>query len=127
MKYAYYPGCSLRSTALDYDESARATADALGIELVEVPDWTCCGASPAHFTNTLLSVSLPIKNIVSAEKIGKQMVVFCAACYSRFKFAEKSLIESPQIKEKIKEILNLKSIPEVKTRHFLDILINEIG
>ncbi len=127
MKLAYYPGCSLHSTAIDYDESARAVADTLNIELVEVPDWTCCGASPAHFTNTILSLSLPIKNLRSAEKISKQMVVFCAACYSRYKFAEKSLEENPQRKEKIKEILKIGSIPEVKTRHFLDILMNEIG
>ncbi|HEB10289.1 MAG TPA: heterodisulfide reductase subunit B [Spirochaetales bacterium] len=126
MKYAYFPGCSLHSTALDYDESARAVAKALDVELVEVPDWTCCGASPAHVTNTFLSLSLPLKNLQSAEKISRQMVVFCAACYSRFKFAEKSLAEN-QIKEKIKKIINLEDIPEVKTRHFLDILINEIG
>lgn len=127
MKYAYYPGCSLHSTALDYDESARSIATALDIELVEVPDWTCCGASPAHVTNTLLALSLPVKNLVSAEEISKQMVVFCAACYSRFKFAEKSLEEEPEIEEEIKGILNIEQLPDVKTYHFLDVLINDMG
>ncbi len=127
MKYAYYPGCSLHSTALDYDESARSNAAALGIDLVEVPDWTCCGASPAHVTNTLLALSLPVKNLVSAETISKDMVVFCAACYSRFKFAEKALQEEPEMGAEIREILSIEQLPDVKTRHFLDILINDIG
>ena len=127
MEYAYYPGCSLHSTAVDYDESARAAAAALGMDLVEVPDWTCCGASPAHVTNTLLALSLPVKNLVSAETISKQMVVFCAACYSRFKFAEKALQEEPEIEEEIKEILSIEQLPDVETRHFLDVLVNDIG
>ena len=54
MKYAYYPGCSLHATAVDYDESTQAVARKLGIELVEVPEWSCCGSTPAHATDALL-------------------------------------------------------------------------
>ena len=70
MKYAYYPGCSLHSTAKDYDMSTRAVCRALGIELEEIPGWICCGASSAHMTSELLSLSLAVKNLVLAKEMG---------------------------------------------------------
>lgn len=72
-KYAYFPGCSLHGMALDYAESARAVTDSLGIELIEIPDWTCCGSTPAHLTDDLLAVSLPVKNILRAREISDQI------------------------------------------------------
>ena len=56
MKYAYYPGCSLESTAWDYDRSTRAVFTALGIELEEIRDWTCCGSTPAHVSLSLIHI-----------------------------------------------------------------------
>ena len=68
MKVSYYPGCSLHATAREYDESVRAVSHALAIELKEIDDWSCCGASSAHMTNYKLSVALPARNIMAAEK-----------------------------------------------------------
>ena len=59
MRLSYYPGCSLHGTALDYDLSVKAVCSRLGIELVEIPDWNCCGASSAHMTNHEIGVRLP--------------------------------------------------------------------
>ncbi|MBU2590612.1 MAG: CoB--CoM heterodisulfide reductase iron-sulfur subunit B family protein [Nitrospinota bacterium] len=88
MKYAYYPGCSLHSTGAEYDESFRAICNKMEITLDEIPDWVCCGTLPAHSSSKLLSVSLPIKNLALAEAMGhREVVVPCAACYSRFKKA----------------------------------------
>ena len=56
MKYAYYPGCSLESTAWDFDRSTRALCGVLGVELAEIPDWVCCGSTPAHVSSTSLAV-----------------------------------------------------------------------
>ena len=58
MKYAYYPGCSLKGTAIDYHTSAMALAQRLGIELVEMEDWVCCGASPIHQRNPVMASSV---------------------------------------------------------------------
>lgn len=91
MKVSYYPGCSLEGTAKEYDESLEAVAGALGIELEELPDWTCCGASSAHITNDELAVSLAVRNLLIADKIGQDVIVPCAACYQRLKNAEKEL------------------------------------
>ena len=61
MRAAYYPGCSLHSTAVEYDESVRAVMDAVGVELIGVPDWSCCGATPAHASDEYLSLALPLR------------------------------------------------------------------
>lgn len=91
MKVSYYPGCSLDGTALEYNESLESTAKILGIELEELPDWTCCGASSAHVTDDKLAVSLAGRNLIIADRIGKDLMVPCSACFQRLKSAEKAL------------------------------------
>jgi len=59
MKYLYYPGCSLEGTAREYDLSTRAFMQEVGVDLVELEDWTCCGASAAEAISNLLSLALP--------------------------------------------------------------------
>ncbi|MBM3121521.1 MAG: heterodisulfide reductase subunit B [Chloroflexi bacterium] len=97
MRVAYYPGCSLEGTAIEYDESSQAMCEALGIELVEVPDWSCCGASSAHFVNHDLAVALGARNLALAQGTGAEQVTApCAACYARLKFAEYKLAQEPE-------------------------------
>ncbi|MBM3474376.1 MAG: heterodisulfide reductase subunit B [Armatimonadetes bacterium] len=97
MRVAYYPGCSLEGTAIEFDQSCRAMCEALGIELVEVPDWNCCGASSAHFVNHDLAVALGARNLGLAQRTGADQVTApCAACYARLKFSEYKLHEDPE-------------------------------
>ena len=63
MKYAFFPGCSLDATAWDFGRSTRVTMEALGVELEEIPDWVCCGSTPAHATDTALAEALPFLNL----------------------------------------------------------------
>ncbi len=85
--YTYYPGCSLHSTAKEYNVSTKLVCQALGIELRELDGWICCGASAAHSTNHLLSLALPAYNLNLAEKTGLPIATPCAMCFSRLKFA----------------------------------------
>jgi heterodisulfide reductase subunit B len=96
MKLSYYPGCSLHGTALDYDLSVKDVCKKLGIELVEIPDWNCCGASSAHMTDHEIGVRLPLRNLLLAAELGHDILVPCAACFQRLKAAEKSLTEEPE-------------------------------
>ena len=91
MKASYYPGCALHGTALEYDESARAVARLLDVELVELPDWNCCGASSAHATDEALALNLAARNLTIAGTQGMDLIVPCAACYSRLKAAERKI------------------------------------
>jgi heterodisulfide reductase subunit B len=89
MEVSYYPGCSLEGTAADYAASIAAVTPLLGVELAELEDWNCCGASAAHSLNHLLSFELPARNLELAQKAGRDLVVPCALCFNRLKAAEK--------------------------------------
>ena len=77
-KVTYYPGCSLEGTARYYAASIAGVAPLLDLELAELDDWNCCGASSAHSVNKYLALALPARNLVLAEKAGQDLVVPCA-------------------------------------------------
>jgi len=93
---SYYPGCSLHGTAREYDESIQGVSGLLQIQLHELENWTCCGASSAHCTDEALAVALPARNLAIAEKSNRELLVPCVACYNRFKVAEKEVKEHPE-------------------------------
>ena len=127
MTYAYYPGCWLHATAVDYHESTLAVAKAMGIDLVEVPDWSCCGSTPAHCMDELLAAGLPAKNLISAGTIAEEMVVCCSACFSRFKFAQKHIEEKPNLRAQLDTMMSTEDASRVKVRHFIDVLSQDVG
>jgi heterodisulfide reductase subunit B len=90
MDLTYYPGCSLESSARDYEESIRGICRALGIRLHELPDWTCCGATSAHSLDEDLAIALPALNLSGAERLGNNMIVPCPLCFNRLKRAQAS-------------------------------------
>ncbi len=91
MKISYYPGCSLEGTASDYEASIRTVCAALDIELVDLPDWNCCGATAAHSINHKAAIELAGRNVAIAEKQEMDMMVPCPLCFNRLKTAEKVL------------------------------------
>ncbi|MDY6842819.1 MAG: CoB--CoM heterodisulfide reductase iron-sulfur subunit B family protein [Thermodesulfobacteriota bacterium] len=102
MKVSYYPGCSLHGTAREYDESTKAICEILGVELKELDDWNCCGASSAHSSNHFLSIALPARNLAIAEKCDcEDLVVPCAACFQRLKTAEQEIRDNPHITDEV--------------------------
>jgi heterodisulfide reductase subunit B len=108
MKIGLYPGCSLTGSSREYYESVMAVSKALGIEIIEIPDWNCCGATAAHNLNKELSLSLPARNLAIAEREGLDTIVVpCAACYSRLTVTQHELHHDPVLKARIKEILSM--------------------
>jgi heterodisulfide reductase subunit B len=88
----YYPGCSMEGTGPEYGESLHAVAPLLDLQLQEIDDWNCCGASAAHSTNHDLAIALSARNLALAEEQGMTEVVApCAACYSRLSAARHEL------------------------------------
>ena len=82
MELAYYPGCSLEGTSWELNDSIKAVCGSLGINLEELHDWNCCGASSAHALDEYLNIALPARNLVIAEKTGKEVLIPCVACYA---------------------------------------------
>lgn len=107
MRLAYYPGCSLDGSAVEYGISTKRTASILGVELKEIEDWSCCGATAGHNTDRLLSLALPARNLALAEKEGLDVLAPCAACYNRFKATEHAVRENEDLKARIEYIIDM--------------------
>jgi heterodisulfide reductase subunit B len=127
VKLSYYPGCSLHSTSIEYDLSTRAVFKALGVELVELADWNCCGASSAHALNHTLSLCLPARNLALAQEQGWDLVAPCAACFNRLKSADYALRNDPAERAEIEEIVGFQYSGQVQVRPPLDVVAQEIG
>lgn len=106
MKIGYFPGCSLHSTANEFDQSLKAILGPLDVELDEIQDWACCGATSGHATNHLLSIALPARTLAQAEKQSHQQVLApCAACYSRLSTAHHELRQDPALASRVHSVL----------------------
>ncbi len=127
MKVSYYPGCSLHATGKEYGQSVRAVSKALGIELKEIDDWSCCGATSAHSTNFKLSIALPARDLIAAERDAMDVMVPCAACFNRFKTAQHHLDKDKALRSEIEGIVGAKYQGGIRVRNPLDIVSNDIG
>lgn len=104
MRTGFYPGCSMKGSAREYSESLLAVARELKRELPEVPDWNCCGATAAHNLDPDLALALPARILAAAEKDGMdEVLVPCAACYSRLKVTRHELLEDGSLRARIAE------------------------
>ncbi len=128
MKIAYYPGCSLHSTGIEYDLSTKEVCRVLGIELAEVKDWICCGSTPAHECDELMSLALPAKNLALAAQTddSKQICAPCASCYSRLKFAQAKL-KDDKLRKDVEEVINAKFPENIEVLSILDLIVEKVG
>ncbi len=124
--YSYYPGCSQGSSAHEYGKSTLVVAGELGIELKEIPDWSCCGASSGHMTNHLLSVALPARNLAIAKREGLDITVVCAACYNRLRTAQKELLEDEELARRVEELVGGDPRFSGEILHLLDVIFDRL-
>lgn len=127
MKYAYYPGCSLDTTGIEFRISTALCASKLNLELWELPEWNCCGASSAHAKNHLLSLALPARNLALAEKEGLDLAVPCAACYNRFKTAEAAVRQDEKMQQTVAELIEMDYRAVNNTRSLLEVFVDGVG
>jgi heterodisulfide reductase subunit B len=132
MRYSFYPGCSLEATAQEYQMSTLAVLGELGVELDELQDWTCCGASAADTASPLLSLVLPARNLALAEKAdgGRQLVASCSACYVNLSKVGERIKQEPVWLDRINQALSVEGLTysgKIQVRHLLDVLANDVG
>ncbi|MCJ2165261.1 MULTISPECIES: CoB--CoM heterodisulfide reductase iron-sulfur subunit B family protein [unclassified Pseudodesulfovibrio] len=132
MRYAYYPGCSLQESAQEFDVSVRAVMGRLGVELEEIPDWTCCGASAAEPVSKLMNYALPARNLAIAEKDmgGVDVLAPCNACYLNLLKVNKEVVGNRRLHGRVNEVLAASGLiygGTVQVRHLLDVLLNDVG
>jgi heterodisulfide reductase subunit B len=129
-KFALFPGCSLEKMAISYNQSSVETTKQFGIELEELEDWNCCGATTYFHVDQLLAYSLVARNLAIAEKQGLDFVAPCSACYKNAYFTNEYIKEDEDLEEHINFALeqdNLKFNGDIKVHHIIDIFANEIG
>lgn len=127
MKLAYYPGCSQETAAVEYSISMHKVAELLGIDLWEIPDWNCCGATSAHSVNELLSLALPARNLAIAEREGMDVVTPCAGCYSRLKATEYRIRQDVQMRNRVQEAIAMNYEARNHTFSILELLVDRVG
>ena len=130
MKYAYYPGCSLKGTGRAYEESLLAVFRALEVDVQELRDWNCCGATTYMSYDELQSYALAARNLSLAKQTGNDLMTPCAACYLVLNKTQYYVRDYPWIGEIVGHALDTIHLPRdiaAKVRHPLDILLNDIG
>ena len=130
--FTYYPGCSSQGSARHLDESLRAIAPALGLELRDLDDWNCCGASVGHVGGGQLpNMALTGRNLANAQKQGKEDVVTgCAACYLNTHGGNEKIKADVNTKRRVNEALGAGGLSydaELTVRHMCEVIVNDVG
>ena len=101
-KLTYYPGCSAHGTSEEFDKTVKMVMKTLDVEMEELPDWNCCGATSAHTMSESLAYALPLRNLVLAEKLDNTtMAIPCASCYQRLKVTKVHMDDNPELCKQI--------------------------
>lgn len=131
MRYTYYPGCSLRGTGNDYEQSLVAVFRALGHELTELPDWNCCGFISYMSIDQAQALLLAARNLGLAEKEGiETLIAPCTACQVVLKRVDDFRHRYPALMGQVLGALHnwgLDYHGGVRVRHPLDVLYEDIG
>jgi heterodisulfide reductase subunit B len=129
-KFAYYPGCSLEKMAASYHVSTMETARVLGVELEEIEDWNCCGATAYFHVDEILATTLSARNLAMAEQQGLNLVAPCSGCFKNMYFANMSLKQDKDLADHVNYALEadgLKFNGSIDVNHIIDVYVNEVG
>jgi heterodisulfide reductase subunit B len=128
MDYGYFPGCSLKSTAKEYDDTVRQLCRSFGINLIEIDDWVCCGSSPVHALSEEISLALPLKNLSQAEGQGlKNILSPCPSCHSHMLCSHAEMEKEGSHRERLQELAGSHYAGSLQLRHLVDFLYHDVG
>jgi heterodisulfide reductase subunit B len=130
MELCYYPGCTLKTTAKNFELPAIASIEKLGHKLVELPRWNCCGTVHSLATDDLMHQLAPIRTLIRVTETGADRVVtLCAMCYNTIKQANKIILDDTEKKERINNFLDEEKdySGNVSILHLLEFLRDEVG
>lgn len=128
MNVGYFPGCSLHGMAHEYDMSTRLVCSHLGINLQEIEDWNCCGATAAHSLDHVLAVSLSARNLaITRDMKLSQIVAPCAGCYSRLKTASYELRNNENLAEEVERLIEAPAPVQPEVSNLVQLLIEAKG
>ena len=127
MTLGYYPGCSGLGTSLEYDMSTRAVCRALGISLVDIPDWTCCGSTPVHTVDGVLAAAVAARNFAQAERVGIDKVVTpCPSCLKNLRNALEGM-KDDFFRARVDALTERPLLKPHTVRSVLQVIVEDIG
>ncbi len=129
-EYIYYPGCSLKGGSKHYEESLLPVLKEIGMELQELEDWNCCGATAYFSVDDMMAAAICGRNLSIAEKAGKNIMAPCAGCYLTLKKSNEFLKSGKGKAQKILNDLKNSSCEytgKIKVKHPLEVLIKDVG
>jgi len=127
MSIPYYPGCTLSTKAKNYDRSGRAVAAALGLELEELAEWQCCGATFPLMLDDSMALIAPTRILYQAQQAGERVATLCAICFNVLRRSQALLERDPEMLERINWFTEQEYKGEVHVAHFLEILRDDLG
>lgn len=127
-RYAYFPGCTLSTTATDYDASGRAVAEALGLPLQDLPGWNCCGATFPLSAENVMSLIAPARMLIASEADGRELVTLCAVCFNVLKRTDHFLKTHAEAAERLNAFVEEGDFRgSTGVHHLLGVLRDDVG
>jgi heterodisulfide reductase subunit B len=130
MKISYYPGCTLKANAKNFEDSALCSLKQLGLEVEELRRWNCCGTVYSLATDDLIHHIAPIRNLIfSKEAKADALMTLCAMCYNTLKRANERIKKSRDDRDIINRFMDAEGLAyegDVKVLHLLELLRDEI-
>ena len=127
MKVSYFPGCTLYTTGQGFDNAVRASAAAVGLELVELPEWNCCGATYPLIVDNMLELAAPAHVLVAARDEGGIVTTACTTCYNVLRRTNRFIRDHMDERERINDFIEAEYDGEVEVMDILHLLRDEIG
>jgi heterodisulfide reductase subunit B len=127
MSIAYFPGCTLSTKAAGYDVSGRAVARTLNIQLEELPEWQCCGATFPLATDNSMALIAPTRILTQAQNSGGRLAALCAICFHVLRRTQKFLEQHPETLERINWFTEEPYLGKARVSHFLELLRDDLG
>jgi heterodisulfide reductase subunit B2 len=126
MTYSYFPGCTLSTKASGYDRSGRAVAKSLDMELAEMQDWQCCGATFPLSTDNSMALIAPTRLLAKAESAGGHATTLCAICFHVLRRTQNFLNKQPEVLERINWFTEEPYQGQARISHFLELLRDDL-
>jgi heterodisulfide reductase subunit B len=127
IEYGYFPGCTLSTKAKNLDRSARKCSEILGIGLVEIPGWTCCGAAFPLATDSAMGMLPPSRLLAKAGETHAELTTLCSCCYNVLKRTSYMLANDKEKREKIHAFIEKEHRADLKVLHYMEILRDDLG
>ncbi len=127
MRYSYYPGCTLKTKAKVFEDSALRAAEALGVKMAELEEWQCCGAVYPLAKDEYFPLLSPVRSLAAAKENGEKLITLCAACHHVLKRANHAITNDKETRDKVTGYLEVDYSGEVEVLHYLEMLKKDIG